>query len=83
MGSRRASVLPDPDPEPESESEVEESYVPTPVPVQHEVAERHVQGTRASSNATSDSGAPKKPVVQARLAEKKSKKWKRWICGKF
>jgi hypothetical protein len=83
MGSRRASVLPDPDPEPESESEVEESYVPTPVPVQHEVAERHVQGTRASSNATSDSGAPKKPVVQARLAEKKSKKWKRWIRGKF
>jgi hypothetical protein len=83
MGSRRASVLPDPDPEPESESEVEEPFVPTPVPVQHEVAERHVQGTRASSNATSDSGAPKKPVVQARLAEKKSKKWKRWICGKF
>jgi hypothetical protein len=83
MGSRRASVLPDPDPEPESESEVEEPHVPMPVPVRQEPTERQTQGTRASSNATSDSGAAKKPVVQTRQTEKKSKKWKRWICGKF
>ena len=85
--SRRASVLPDPDPEAESESEVEEPPVPIPMPVQRETSERHVQGTRASSNATSESGAPTKKqqqVVQVtRGAEKKSKKWKRWMCGKF
>ena len=84
MASRRASVLPDPEPEPESESEVEEPPMPVPVPVQREMTERQVQGTRASSNATSESGAaPKKQVVQVTRQEKKSKKWKRWICGKF
>jgi len=43
------------------------------------------QGTRASSNATSESAAPKKPIVQPLGAkkEKKEKKWKRWMCGKF
>jgi hypothetical protein len=83
--SRQASILPDPEPEPEldSDSEVEEPSMP--VPVQREMSERNVQGTRASSNATSDSGAaaPKKQVVQVKHSEKKSKKWKRWICGKF
>jgi hypothetical protein len=82
--SRRASILPDPEPEMESESEVEEPPVPIPMPVQRETSERHVQGTRASSNATSESGAPRKQqVVQVTRAEKKSKKWKRWMCGKF
>ena len=82
--SRRASILPDPEPEMESESEVEEPPVPIPMPVQRETSERHVQGTRASSNATSESGAPRKSqVVQVTKAEKKSKKWKRWMCGKF
>jgi hypothetical protein len=82
--SRRASILPDPEPEMESESEVEEPPVPIPMPVQRETSERHVQGTRASSNATSESGAPRKSqVVQVTRAEKKSKKWKRWMCGKF
>jgi hypothetical protein len=82
--SRRASILPDPEPEMESESEVEEPPVPIPMPVQRETSERHVQGTRASSNATSESAAPRKQqVVQVTRAEKKSKKWKRWMCGKF
>jgi hypothetical protein len=84
--SRRASILPDPEPELEleSESEVEEPPVPIPMPVQRETSERHVQGTRASSNATSESGAPRKQqVVQVTQAQKKSKKWKRWMCGKF
>jgi hypothetical protein len=82
--SRRASILPDPEPEMESESEVEEPPVPIPMPVQRETSERNVQGTRASSNATSESGAPRKSqVVQVTRAEKKSKKWKRWMCGKF
>lgn len=83
--SRRASVLPDPEPELESESEVEEPPVPVPMSVQGETSvERHVQGTRASSNATSESGAPRKQqVVQVTRTEKKSKKWKRWMCGKF
>ena len=82
--NRRASVLPDPESEVNSESEVEEPPVPIPMPVQRETSGRHVQGTRASSNATSESGAPKKhQVVQVTRAEKKSKKWKRWMCGKF
>lgn len=80
MGSRRASVLPDP--EAESDSEVEEPSAPT----RTEPAARPqpTTGTRASSNATSESGAPKKTqVLQIDQREKKSKKWKRWICGKF
>jgi hypothetical protein len=85
--SRRASILPDPEPELEleSESEVEEPPVPIPMPVQQrKSSERHVQGTRASSNATSESGTPRKmQVVQVTQAQKKSKKWKRWMCGKF
>lgn len=83
MTSRRASVLPDPEHELESESEVEAEEAHVPVPVQREMTERSVQGTRASSNATSESSAPKKQVVHVKQAEKKSKKWKRWICGKF
>jgi hypothetical protein len=84
MASRRASILPDPEPEVDSDSEVDEPAMAAPA--QREMTERHAQGTRASSNATSDSGAsPKKQIVQVRLSEKdkKSKKWKRWICGKF
>lgn len=86
MTSRRASVLPDPDPEPESDL-MSESEVDEPAP-QTEMSERRqpqapAQGTRASSNATSDSGAPKKQFMQVAQKEKKSKKWKKWICGKF
>ena len=89
MDSKRASLQPEPKVEVDSESEedddeaeaeAEEPAAPLP---QRETAARQAQETRVGSNATSKSVAPKKPVAQENKKEKKSKKWKKCVCGKF
>lgn len=83
MDSKRTSIQPEPKSEVESESEEEGEDEEPSAPPQQEIPLRQVQGTRASSNATSDGGAPKKHVVETKIKEKKVKKWKKWVCGKF
>lgn len=65
---RRASILPDPEPERRC----------------GEPAGSRGQSVSASSNATSDAGGvAKKQGIVVNQTERKGKKWKRWICGKF
>jgi hypothetical protein len=84
MDSKRASLQPEPKVEVDSESEEDddEAEEPAAPPSQRGTAARQAHETRVSSNATSESAAPKKPVAQEKK-EKKSKKWKKWVCGKF
>jgi len=83
IDSKRASLQPEPKAEVDSESEEEdEAEEPSAAPQRAIAAPQVQQDTRASSNATSESAAPKKPIAQGKK-EKKSKKWKKWVCGKF
>ena len=78
--------------ESEEEDDEEDAGEPSAPPTTQQA--RSQQGTRASSNATSESAAAaaaaavepdKKPTVaqQEGKKEKKGKKWKKWVCGKF
>lgn len=71
--SRRASVLPDPDSADEHESHTETTN-----------KEARGQSTSASSNATSgEISSQKGQAILVTEQQKKSKKWKRWLKGKF
>ncbi|KAM0716313.1 hypothetical protein Q7P37_007758 [Cladosporium fusiforme] len=69
--SRRASVLPDPD------SASEDHFEPA-------TKQSRGQSTSASSNgASSEISAQKKQAILVTEQQKKSKKWKKWLKGKF